>query len=165
MPIGIGEQVQLPVAASASTGGGSITNQYGQLSSPVSLTTGSPGVTPLFTTPSLATGTWLLSVTVLVKYGSGYTNNVALEVRNGQGTATSTTPGGAGYASAPQAGLEATSNQVVTVSLTCILVVTVAGTVIIQGYNYDSVAAATAEAVDPVSGDSNASGWTAIKIQ
>ena len=128
-----------------------ITNVSGVLGAPVALTVANTVYTVL-TTPSLATGIWLLTVTASMHDSGGSGGVCEVELVVGSATATFSGP--------VVAGNSPYYNQA-TVSFTCVVTVTVTGTLTIQGKSSN-----TGQLVANVSETfgTNATGYTAVKI-
>jgi len=128
-----------------------LTNASGQLGSPVALTAANTTY-PVLSTASLAVGVWLLTVTASM-HDSGGSGGVC-EVEVVPGTATATFSGPVAAGNSPY------YNQA-SVSFTCVVTVTVAGTLTIQGRSNN-----TGQLVANVSETfgTNATGYSAIKI-
>lgn len=131
----------------------------GTLGSDVVLTVvPSPAETTVLTTSSLSVGTWQINAKVCVNITTASTAaNVVGRVSGGSATYTTQGPAADQKFSAANGTV---GNQVVTLTLSCVVVVTVAGTVSITAR---SSVAANATAVTPQQSYAGASGWTATK--
>jgi hypothetical protein len=117
---------------------------------PVSTTTAA------FSTASLAVGTWLVDVTVLLETGTSATGNLVLTIVLGSATATLGGPITAQVEPAIAGGA-------ISVSVSTVAVVTVAGTLTANVVNLDAVHAGTALAKDTSATYSQATGYTALR--
>jgi hypothetical protein len=131
----------------------------GNIGSNVSLTSGGATV---ITTASVAVGTWRVEVGITCQNGTingagEYEASIAV------GTATATLTGRLS-ASGSSPSLGNAVNQVASLSLSCIAVVTVAGTLVVTGRSSTTGGTPAAVAATPTSSLAGATGYTAAKM-
>lgn len=142
---GVAPTYQAPVAGALTNGGANLPSNLTILASGATLT--------IQTIPSLAIGTWI--ITVLVALNSAAANDILIQLA--AGTATATFLGG----QTARVGLPTTPFDG-NVSFTTKVTVTVAGTLVIGGIS-ESLVACTVRALDPQN-SFPATGWTSLKV-
>ena len=136
----------------AAPAAGALTYAALTLAAGVSLVT--TGLTTVMTTASLGVGYWLVSVTQAFQNGSTASASAWVELSGG--TATYSIIGGSNNGEA----IFTEASQYESISFTCILEVTAAGTIVIAGQS----AGGTATAQTSGGNVANSSGYTAVKI-
>jgi hypothetical protein len=115
-------------------------------------------LTTILTSASLAIGTWL--VTFNVSAASGTVTNAELEIKVAAGTATCTFAG----ASAASMYLYTTYAPYGAIGVSCLVTVTVAGTLLFQAETSGPTGDVTLFAVTPIYYFPNATGYTATRV-
>jgi hypothetical protein len=140
----------------------SIANLNGQLAANVPL--GINTQTPIITTAPLAVGTWQVNFNVEILLGATCVNPLCMVFPAATGTATATFAGPEASQGAAMGPAGTPANGIVTLSLTTIAVVTVAGTIQLYGISLDTIAQGTALQFDHFKGAAPATGYTATRL-